>query len=139
MKTSLKKFWIISLLTNILFLLIQVSITIPLIWYKKQWQLNNSDLSQIFFGILIVIILALFITNWILVKNPLRKLNITKELTPWQAEIGFQIITKYTHLQTEYNGYIWYLKKKSFILLATLGINFGYALIAAVVFSILGL
>ena len=138
MKISLKKFWIISLLTNILFLLIQVSITIPLIWYKKQWQLNNSDLSQIFFGILIVIILAMFITNWILVKNLLRKLNITKELTPWQADLGFQIITKYTHLQTEYNGYIWYLKKKGFILLATLGINFGYALIAAVVFSILG-
>ncbi len=138
MKTSLKKFWIISLLTNILFLLIQVSITIPLIWYKKQWQLNNSDLSQIFFGILIVIILAMFITNWILVKNPLQKLNITKGLIPWQADLGFQIITKYIHLQTEYNGYIWYLKKKGFILLATLGINFGYVLIAAVVFSILG-
>ncbi|ALA97268.1 hypothetical protein SKUN_00352 [Spiroplasma kunkelii CR2-3x] len=138
MKTSLKNFWIISLITNIIFLLIQVSIMTPLILCQKQLQLSNSDLSQIFFGILIIIILVMFITNWILVKNPLRKLNTTKELAPWQADLGFYIITKYSHLETEYNGYIWYLKKKDFIILATLGINFGFALISAVVFSILG-
>ncbi|MFJ1522372.1 MAG: hypothetical protein EHU54_02710 [Spiroplasma sp. ald] len=138
MKTSLKNFWIISLITNIIFLLIQVSIMTPLILCQKQLQLSNSDLSQIFFGILIIIILVMFITNWILVKNPLRKLNTTKELVPWQADLGFRIITKYSHLKTEYNGYVWYLKKKGFILLATLGINFGFALISAVVFSILG-
>ncbi|MFU0252494.1 MULTISPECIES: hypothetical protein [unclassified Spiroplasma] len=138
MKTSLKNFWIISLITNIIFLLIQVSIMTPLILCQKQLQLSNSDLSQIFFGILIIIILVMFITNWILVKNPLRKLNTTKELAPWQADLGFHIITKYSHLKTEYNGYVWYLKKKGFILLATLGINFGFALISAVVFSILG-
>jgi len=111
MKTSLKNFWIISLITNIIFLLIQVSIMTPLILCQKQLQLSNSDLSQIFFGILIIII-VMFITNWILVKNPLRKLNTTKELVPWQADLGFHIITKYSHLKTEYNGYVWYLKKK---------------------------
>ncbi|WHQ37334.1 hypothetical protein [Spiroplasma sp. SV19] len=138
MKTTLKTFWIISLSCNVIFLLLQIVITIPLVLYKNVLSLSNSDLSQIFFGILIVIILTMFISNWIIVRNPLRKLSKTKELTPWQADLGFNIITKYSHLQTEYEGYTWYLKKKGFILLTTLGINFSYALIAAVIFSILG-
>lgn len=137
MKTSLKTFSIISLSCNVIFLLWQIGITISLVLYKNNLHLNNSDLSQIFFGILIVIILTMFISNWIIVRNPLRKLSKTKELTPWQADLGFNIITKFLHLQTEYDGYIWYLKKKGFILLATLGINFSYALITAVIFSIL--
>ncbi|WP_425379750.1 hypothetical protein [Spiroplasma endosymbiont of Stenodema calcarata] len=138
MKTSLKNFWIISLSCNVIFLLLQIAATIPLILYKKALHLNYSDLSQIFFGILIVIILIMFICNWIITRNPLRKLTITKELKPWQADLGFNIITKYSHLESEYDGYVWYLKKKSFILLATLGLNFSYALITAVIFSILG-
>ncbi len=138
MKTSLKTFWIISLSCNVIFLLAQIATTIPLVLYKNALHLSNSDLSQIFFGILIIIILIMFISNWIIVRNPLRKLNKTKELNPEQADLGFNIITKYSHLQTEYDGYVWYLKKKGFILLTTLGINFSYALITAVIFSILG-
>ncbi|AOX44224.1 hypothetical protein S100390_v1c08880 [Spiroplasma sp. NBRC 100390] len=138
MKTSLKTFWIISLSCNVIFLLAQIATTIPLVLYKNALHLSNSDLSQIFFGILIIIILTMFISNWIIVRNPLRKLNKTKELNPEQADLGFNIITKYSHLQTEYDGYVWYLKKKGFILLTTLGINFSYALITAVIFSILG-
>lgn len=137
MKTSLKTFLIISLSCNVIFLLAQIATTIPLVLYKNTLHLSNSDLSQIFFGILIIIILTMFISNWIIVRNPLRKLSKTKELTSWQADLGFNIITKYSHLQTEYDGYLWYLKKKGFILVTTLGINFSYALITAVIFSIL--
>ncbi|WP_338964239.1 MULTISPECIES: hypothetical protein [unclassified Spiroplasma] len=137
MKTSLKTFLIISLSCNVIFLLAQIATTIPLVLYKNTLHLSNGDLSQIFFGILIIIILTMFIGNWIIVRNPLRKLSKTKELTPWQADLGFNIITKYSHLQTEYDGYLWYLKKKGFILVTTLGINFSYALITAVIFSIL--
>ncbi|WP_253301372.1 hypothetical protein [Spiroplasma endosymbiont of Phyllotreta cruciferae] len=138
MKTSLKTFWIISLICNVIFLLSQIATTIPLVLYKNALHLSNSDLSQIFFGILIIIILIMFISNWIIVRNPLQKLNKTKELNPKQADLVFNIITKYSHLQTEYDGYVWYLKKKGFILLTTLVINFSYALITAVIFSILG-
>ncbi|WP_424526325.1 hypothetical protein [Spiroplasma endosymbiont of Glossina fuscipes fuscipes] len=138
MKTSLKTFWIISLSCNVIFLLAQIAATIPLVLYKNALHLSNNDLSQIFFGILIIIILTMFISNWIIVRNPLRKLNKTKELNPEQTDLGFNIITKYSHLQTEYDGYVWFLKKKGFILLTTLGINFSYALITAVIFSILG-
>ncbi|AGM25384.1 hypothetical protein [Spiroplasma chrysopicola] len=137
MKATLKKFTIWSFIANSLFLLIQISLVTLLALYKIDLKLNNSDISQIIFGILVVIIILLFLSHYFLIKFPAQKVIKNQKLAPWQEDLGFNMITQDPTLENEFSGYLIYLKKKGYILIVTTSLNLAFTLITAVIFAVL--
>lgn len=134
-KKTIQKTFLISVLTNIFLLIFQIIATI-LLALNKLGKIENIYKSNVFFGLIAIIIITLFSIPWFHHKKWYRKLVLNNiPLTEKQNEIGFDFVRQYGKTNDEKSGFLEYTKlKQTYIIYHTFA-NLAYSLITAIVFA----
>ncbi|AHF57329.1 hypothetical protein [Spiroplasma eriocheiris] len=137
MKKEMRKYLTIYWIANGIFLLLQVILTIILLTLQDKIKLAHDTISNIFFGILVFVVLCVVLYNYFGINRPNKKISKKEVLSDYEEEIGFEVMKLHPKILDEKSGYINFNNRRGYLFLLISSLNIFYSLILAIILQVI--